>query len=180
MGPRVETQSGGRRDLSGIPGSGWKRSDHRVPEWIGVHLSCSLQPVKGVTWNQGEAGSLRAAISPTSARALSISGSSPTVVDLEINGGGSLGTIDGGAVYVSVAPPAWSREHFFVAGPKGGRLRERKSRVEPSGCERRQLKRHLRRRPLFRRRDGHRDTVTISNVRWTDRVVESTSMQTSV
>ena len=64
----------------------------------------AIQPPLGqvaVTWDQGEAGSFSGfSISPSSARALVITNSSPSVSDIEISGGGSYGTIDGGAIYI--------------------------------------------------------------------------------
>ena len=77
-----------------------------------------------VTWDQGEAGSLEGfSITPTSARALLISASSPSVVDVEISGGGSYGTIDGGAIYVSGGSPSLESVSIENSqGRKGGAI----------------------------------------------------------
>ena len=77
-----------------------------------------------VTWDQGEAGSLEGfTLQPTTARALTIDGSSPSVVDVDISGGGSFGTIDGGAVYIVGGSPSLdSMSISATAGRKGGAI----------------------------------------------------------
>ena len=85
--------------------------------------STSIQPPLGqvgVTWDQGEAGSFSGfSISPSSARALVLTNSSPTVSDIAITGGGSFGTIDGGAIYITGGSP--SLEDIEIDGSAGRR-----------------------------------------------------------
>jgi predicted outer membrane repeat protein len=82
-----------------------------------------LAPVSGqvaVTWDQGEAGSLEGfTIQPILARALTISNSSPSIIDVDISGGGTLGTIDGGAIAISGGSP--SLETVSITGSMGRR-----------------------------------------------------------
>ena len=89
--------------------------------------STSIQPPTGqvaVTWDQGEAGSFSGfTLSPVSARALTITNSSPAVSDVTISGGGSYGTIDGGAIYVSGGSPSLEDIDISAsAGRKGGAI----------------------------------------------------------
>jgi predicted outer membrane repeat protein len=77
-----------------------------------------------VTWDQGEAGSLEGfTLTPNSARALTMNGSSPSVVDVDIIGGGSLGTIDGGAIYIVGGSPSFDTVSIDGSvGRKGGAI----------------------------------------------------------
>jgi predicted outer membrane repeat protein len=85
--------------------------------------STILAPNSGqvaVTWDQGEAGSLEGfTIQPSLARALTISNSSPSIIDVDISGGGSLGTIDGGAIAIAGGSP--SLETVSISGSAGRR-----------------------------------------------------------
>ena len=76
----------------------------------------------GVTFDQGEAGIFEGfTIVPSSARAFHLETASPVITDIEIQGGGVLGTIDGGAVYVSGGAPSFDTIDISSSeGRKGG------------------------------------------------------------
>ena len=76
----------------------------------------------GVSWNLGESGSISGfTLQPDGARGLMMTNASVTVTDLLIDGGGSQGAIDGGAVYVSGGSPTFSSvEIRDSAGRNGG------------------------------------------------------------
>ncbi|MEE2750027.1 MAG: hypothetical protein VX519_01245, partial [Myxococcota bacterium] len=88
--------SGKDLDIMGVSGSGQ------------TTIQSPLNNIS-VAWNLGESGSFQGfTIRPNSARAMSMTSASVVVSDVVIEGGGSLGTIDGGAVHITGGAPTFS------------------------------------------------------------------------
>ena len=87
--------------------------------------STVLAPPSGATaivWDGGEDGALEGfTVRPTGARAFVIDGGSPSITDCVVEGAGSMGAIDGGAVVIDGGTPTLTRVQFEdCAGRRGG------------------------------------------------------------